>query len=309
MRNAEKVIITCAITGSIHTPGMSPHLPITPDEIVTASVEAAEAGASILHLHARDEQGRPTHDPDTFYAFLPRIKQQTGAILNITSGHGPGMTMEQRIAVHELVRPELASLNMGPLPGGPFNPKTEPEWRYDWEKPYCESMRSGIAQNSLDIIEHIARKVGAEYGARFEFECYDIGHLYTLRWLADQGIVSPPFFIQCIFGIFGGIGPDPANLTYMTNVADKLFGSDWYLSVLAVGRHQMRMVTQSAMIGGCVRVGMEDSLFISRGKRAKSNREQVEKIRRILEELSLEIATPDEARDMLALKGADRIGV
>jgi uncharacterized protein (DUF849 family) len=308
MRKADKVIITCAVTGSIHTPGMSPYLPVTPDEITKASVEAAEAGAAVLHLHARNPtDGRPTHEPEVFRAFLSRIKQRTSAVLNITSGHGPGMTVEQRIAVHQWAKPELASLNMGPLPGGPFKPKREPAWRFDWEKQYMESMRTGIAQNSVAIIETIARDVGQRFGTRFEFECYDIGHLYTLRWLADEGLVQPPFFIQCIFGIFGGIGPDPENLTYMVNTADKLFGDDWMLSVLATGRHQMRLVTQGALLGGSVRVGLEDSLFLAKGRMAASNAEQVAKIRRILEELSYEIATPDEARVALALKGADQV--
>jgi uncharacterized protein (DUF849 family) len=198
---------------------------------------------------------------------------------------------------------------MGPLPGGAFRPKKEPAWKYDWEKPYCEGMRNGIAQNSLATIEYIASEVGEKFGTRFEFECYDIGHLYTLRWLADEGLVKPPFFIQCIFGIFGGIGPDPENMTYMVNVADKLFGDDWYLSVLAIGRHQMKLVTQGAIMGGNARVGLEDSLFIGKGRLAQSNAEQVLKLRRILEDLSLEVASPEEAREMLGLKGGDQIAI
>ena len=305
---SKKAIITCAITGGVHTPSMSPYLPITPEQITAEAVAAAEAGAAIIHLHARDpETGRPDQSPERFMEFLPRIKQQTDAILNITTGGGQGMTMEERLAPALVAKPELASMNMGSF-NFDLSEAVEriPTFKYDWERTYLEKSRNFILSNTSAQIEHGMRALG-ENGTRFEFECYEVGHLYNLAYFAERGLVKPPFFIQCIFGIFGAIGPDPENLIHMRGVADRLFGKDYRLSVLAAGRHQMPFATLSAILGGNVRVGLEDSLFLGRGKLAKSNAEQVAKVRRILEELGLDIATPAEARAILGTKGADNV--
>ncbi len=304
-----KVIITCAVTGAIHTPTMSPHLPITPDEIAASAIEAAEAGAAILHLHARDPQtGQPKQDPDLFMQFLPRIKQATDAVLNITTGGGLGMALEERLAPAHRAEPEVTSLNMGSMNfsvaqlAGRYD-----AWKHDWEQPYLESTWDLIYPNTFHMIERIIREVGHAYGTRFEYECYDIGHLYNLKQFADRGLIEPPFLIQGIFGIAGGMGADLENFIHFRSMADKLFGSDYRLSALGVGRFQMRFLTLSALFGGHVRVGLEDSLFIGRRQLAESNAAQVRKIRRIVEELGLEVATPEEARAMLALKGGDRV--
>lgn len=308
MKRSDKVIITCAVTGSIHTPSMSEHLPITPDQIAAEAVAAAEAGAAMIHLHARDpETGRPSPSPDLFAQFLPRIKQQSDAILNITTGGGMGMTLDERLAAAKWAQPEVASMNMGSLnfniSGAAARVK---EFRHDWERPYLEQTKDLILSNTFAQIERCMRELG-DLGTKFEFECYDVSHLYTLAHFADMGIIKPPFFTQCIFGILGGIGADPENLMHMKATADRLFGTDYYLSVLAAGRHQMPFVTLSALLGGNVRVGLEDSLYLGKGRMATSNAEQVAKIRRILEELSLEIATPEEARAMLQTKGAENV--
>ncbi len=309
MKHANKVIITCAVTGSIHTPSMSPHLPITPAEIASQAVAAARAGASVLHLHARDpETGKPDQNPALFAQFLPVITAQCDAILNITTGGGLGMTLDERLAPAKWARAELASMNMGSLnfniSGAGARVK---HFKHDWEAPYLEMTKDLILSNTFAQMDRGMRELG-DQGTRFEFECYDVGHLYNLAHFVDLGLVKPPFFIQCIFGILGGLGPDPENLLHMRMIADKLFGQDYYLSVLAAGRHQMPFVTLSAILGGNVRVGLEDSLYLSRGKLAASNAEQVAKIRRILEELSLEPATPDEAREMLQTKGRHDLG-
>ena len=308
MSVADKVIITCAVTGAIHTPSMSPHLPITPAQIAAESIAAAEAGAAIIHLHARNpETGQPDQTPERFLEFLPRIKRETDAIINITTGGGLGMTLDQRLAPALRVAPEIASMNMGSFN---FNISAaadkRTDWRFAWEKPYLEATRDMILSNTFTQIERGMRELGA-LGTRFEFECYDVGQLYNLAHFAERGIVKPPFFVQCIFGIVGGIGPHPENLLHMRAICDRLFGNDYYLSVLAAGRHQMPFVTLSAILGGNVRVGLEDSLYAGRGKLAVSNAEQVSKIRRILGELSLEIATPAEARAMLQTKGRDNV--
>ncbi|MBT0779082.1 3-keto-5-aminohexanoate cleavage protein [Paracoccus sp. pheM1] len=305
---ARKIIITCAITGGIHTPSMSPHLPVTPDEITRSSVEAAEAGAAVIHLHARDpETGRPDQSPARFMEFLPRIKQQTGAILNITTGGGLGMTLEERMAPALHAAPELASMNMGSfnfnISGAVRALKGEPR---DWERPYLEGTRDMILSNTFTQIERGMRELG-DLGTKFEFECYDVGHLYNLAHFVDLGLVKPPFFVQCIFGITGAIGPDPENLMHMKTTADRLFGKDYLLSVLGAGRHQFPLVTMGAILGGNVRVGLEDNLYLGRGELAPSNAAQVAKIRRIVEELGLEIATADEARQMLGTKGAGAV--
>jgi uncharacterized protein (DUF849 family) len=304
MIRSRKAIITCAVTGSLHTPSMSEYLPVTPDQIAEQAVEAAAAGASILHLHARDpKDGRPTADPAVFMQFLPRIKQQCDAVINITTGGAMGMSLDDRLAAARAARPELTSLNMGSMNFGVFRAAEEPrEWKYDWEKPFLESSRHTIMSNTFGQIEAIATELSS-YGTRFEFECYDISHLYNLAYIADKGIVKPPFFVQCIFGILGGMGGDHENLTHMVTIADKLLGNDWSLSVLGAGRYQIPFAAISAAIGGNVRVGLEDSLMIARGQPAKSNADQVRKIRKILEEAGREVASPAEAREMLALKG------
>lgn len=308
MRRANKVIITCAVTGSVHTPTMSPYLPITPDDIVKDAVAAAEAGAAMLHLHARDpETGKPDQNPKLFAQFLPRIKQQSNAILNITTGGGLGMTLDERLSAAKWAQPEIASMNMGSMN---FNISDAAgkidKFKYPWEKPYLESTKEFILSNTFAQIERGMKELG-DVGTRFEFECYDVSHLYNLAYFADRGIAKPPFFIQCVLGILGGIGADPENLLHMRTIGDKLFGDDYYLSVLAAGKHQMPMVTMSAILGGNVRVGLEDSLYISKGKLATSNAEQVAKIRRILDDLSLEIASPDDARAMMQTKGANAV--
>jgi len=309
MKHTDKVIITCAITGSIHTPSMSPYLPITPQQIVSEAVAAAAAGAAMIHLHARDPQtGRPDQTPERFMQFLPQIKEQCDAILNITTGGGLGMTLDQRLAPALATRPEVASMNMGSLnfniSGAGSRVAT---FLHDWEQPYLEMTKDFILSNTFSQMERGIRSLG-DAGCRFEFECYDVSHLYNLAHFADRGLVTPPLFVQCIFGILGGLGADPENLIHMRTIADRLFGKDYLLSVLAAGRHQMAFVTMSAIFGGSVRVGLEDSLFAGRGALAKSNSEQVAKIRRILEELSLTIATPMDAREMLGTKGRENVG-
>jgi len=304
-----KVIITCAVTGSIHTPSMSPYLPVTPDQIAESAIGAAEAGASILHLHARDpENGRPTPDTAVFARFLPQIKQATDAVVNISTGGGHNMTLDERLAAAFAARPEMCSLNMGSMNFGLF-PALErhTKWRHEWEPQYLENSRDFIFRNTFQDIATIVRRLGDEAGARFEFECYDVGHLYTLADFVARGLVRPPLFVQTIFGILGGIGTDLENLLHMRRIADKLFGDDYHWSILAAGRHQTRFVTSGAMLGGNVRVGLEDSLYLAKGELAKSNADQVRKIRRILAELSLEVATPAEVRTMLALKGREQV--
>jgi uncharacterized protein (DUF849 family) len=307
---AGKVIISCAITGGIHTPSMSPYLPITPEEIARDSIAAAEAGAAIIHLHARDPvTGEPTPDPAVFMRFLPVIKQSTDAVVNITTGGGLNMTLEDRLAAPLKAAPEMCSLNMGSMnfniSGAAARVK---EWKHAWEKPYLEMTDNFIFRNTFKDIAGIVERLGKGHGTRFEFECYDIGHLYNLAYCLDKGIVEPPLFVQSIFGITGGIGSDPRNLLFARETADKLFGDQYVWSVLAAGRHQMAFTTMAGILGGNVRVGLEDSLYLGKGELAKSNAEQVAKIRRILEELSLEIATPTEAREILKLKGGDRVG-
>jgi uncharacterized protein (DUF849 family) len=305
----KKVIITCAVTGSVHTPSMSPYLPITPDEIAANAIGAWEAGASILHLHARNpKNGMPTPDPKAFMAFLPRIKQATDAVINVSTGGGNNMTLDERLAAALHTRPEMASLNMGSMNFGIFDAGAHVQtWQHDWEAPFLENTRDFIFRNTFSDIEGILRRLGDGCGTRFEFECYDIGHLYTLDYFLKKGLVKPPLFIQSVFGILGGIGADPENLDHMRRMADKLFGDAYQWSVLSAGRHQMPFATMSAMKGGNVRVGLEDSLYVSRGELAQDNAAQVTKIRRILEDLGLTIASPAEARAMLDLKGADQV--
>ena len=309
MAQAKKVIITCAVTGSIHTPTMTPYLPLTPDEIAKESVAAAEAGAAIIHLHARDpKDGKPTPDPNVFMQFLPRIKQQSDAVINITTGGGHGMTLEERLAAPMRASPEMCSLNMGSMNFGLY-PMLEKykSFKHDWERTHLENSRDFIFRNTFKDIERVLKELGEVHGTRFEFECYDIGHLYTLAHFLDRKLVKPPLFVQTIFGILGGIGADHENLMHMRRIADKLFGDSYQWSVLAAGRHQLPFVTMGAIMGGNVRVGLEDSIYIGKGQLAKSNAEQVSRIRSILENLSLEIATPKEARALLDLKGGDQV--
>ena len=309
MAERRKVIITCAVTGSIHTPSMSPHLPITAEEIADAAVGAAEAGAAIVHLHARDpKDGRPDQSLEAFAPFLKVIKQRSSCVVNITTGGAPTMSIEERVKPAATFKPEVASLNMGSMNFGlcPMLARQK-EFKHDWEKPYLEGSRDRIFKNTFADIEYILTTC-ANNGSRFEIECYDIGHLYTLRHFADRGVVKPPFFIQSVFGILGGIGPHPEDVMMMKRTADRLFGSEYHWSVLGAGRNQMPIAAQAAAMGGNVRVGMEDSLWIGPGRLAKSNAEQVANVRKIIEGLGLEIASSAEAREMLQLKGGDKVG-
>lgn len=306
-----KIIITCAVTGSIHTPSMSPYLPVTADEITAHAVDAAEAGASILHLHARHpETGQPSAEVDHFMGFLPRIRQATDAVLNISTGGSAVMTLDQRLAAPKRAEPEMCSLNMGTMNFALYPAADRiSEWKHDWEEPFLRNSDDLVFKNTPRDIARILTEMGEERGARFEFECYDVSHLYMLRHFVDRGLVKAPVFIQFVFGVLGGIGPDPENLTHMKLIADKLFGDDYAFSVLAAGRHQMPLITMGAAMGGHVRVGLEDSLMIARGQLAKTNAEQVAKIRRIVEDLGRDVATPAEARALLDLKGADRTAI
>lgn len=309
MAKSRKVIITCAVTGSIHTPTMTPYLPITPDEIARASVEAADAGAAIIHLHARDpKDGRPTPDPAVFQQFLPRIKQQCDAVVNITTGGGHGMSLQERLAAPLQAKPEMCSLNMGSMNFGLFPILDKMQtFQHDWERQHLENSRDFIFRNTFKDIEYVLKELGEGCGTRFEFECYDVGHLYNLAHFLDRGLVKPPLFVQTIFGILGGIGTHPEDMAHMRRTADRLFGDAYQWSILAAGRHQMSLCTMGAVMGGNVRVGLEDSIYVAKGQLARSNAEQVAKIRHLLEDLSLEIASPAEAREMLALKGGDQV--
>jgi uncharacterized protein (DUF849 family) len=304
-----KVIISCAVTGAIHTPSMSPHLPVTPDEIVTQSLAAAEAGATILHLHARDpETGKPTQDPDAFRQFLPRIKQATGAVINLTTGGSPHMSVAERLRPAAELMPEVASLNMGSMNFGLY-PMLDrfSAFKHDWERDHLENSRDLVFRNTFKDIEHILTTCGAN-GTRFEFECYDTSHLYTLKHFVDRGLVKAPFLVQTVFGLLGGIGAHPEDVAHMKRTADRLFGDQYIWSVLGAGKSQMAIAAIAAAQGGNVRVGLEDSLWIAPGQLAESNADQVRRVREILDGLSLDVATPDEARAMLALKGGSDVG-
>jgi len=310
-KSSRKVIISCAVTGATHVPSMSAYLPITPAQIRDQAIEAAEAGAAIIHLHARDPgDGRPTPDPAVFGQFVPAIVKATDAVINITTGGSTRMTLAERLAYPRLLQPEMCSLNMGSMNFSihPVAAKIT-DWAHDWEKDYVEGMEDMVFKNTFSDIKKIMLELGAQ-GTRFEFECYDVSHLYNLAHFVEQGLVKAPFFIQAAFGILGGIGADPENMTVMRATADRLFGREnYHFSVLGAGRHQLSLVTMAAIMGGNVRVGLEDSVYIAKGVKAESNAQQVRKIRHILEELSFEIATPAEAREMLGLKGGDRISL
>ncbi|MBK1699123.1 3-keto-5-aminohexanoate cleavage protein [Rhodovibrio salinarum] len=309
MARSRKVIITCAVTGAIHTPSMSPYLPVTPEEIADAALGAAEAGASILHLHARDpETGRPTQDPDMFARFLPKVKAGTDAVINITTGGSPHMPVEERMRPAVEFKPEVASLNMGSINFGLF-PMLEKfqQFEHDWERQHLENSWDLVFKNTFNDIRQILTTC-AENNTRFECECYDIGHLYNLRYCLDAGLIKTPLFVQSVFGILGGIGAHPEDLQHMRRTADRLFGQDYQWSVLGAGRNQMPFASIALASGGNVRVGLEDSLYIAPGQLAESNAQQVRKVRQIIEGMSLEVATPDEAREMLQLKGKDNVG-
>jgi len=305
---ARKVVITCAVTGSIHTPSMSPHLPVTPQEIAEAAIGAAEAGAAIVHLHARDpETGLPDQTPARFEPFLKVIKQRSDCVVNITTGGAATMTIEERLRPVATFKPEVASLNMGSMNFGLYPMLGRfTEFAHAWERPYLEGSRDRIFKNTFADIEHILSTC-AENGTRFEIECYDIGHLYTLAHFADRGLVKPPFFVQSVFGILGGIGPHPEDVVHMKRTADRLFGDDLHWSVLGAGRNQLAIAAQAVSMGGNIRVGLEDSLWLGPGKLAESNAAQVRAARQIIEAMGLEIATPDDARATLQLKGADKV--
>jgi len=310
MAKAKSVIITCAVTGGIHTPTMSPHLPVTPQQIAAEAIAASEAGASIIHLHARNpENGRPTADPDVFMQFLPVIKQSSDAVINISTGGGLGMTLDERLAAARRASPEMASLNMGSMNFGIF-PMLDKytSWENTWEPEFLEMTKDFIFKNTFNDIETVLKDLGEGHGTRFEMECYDLGHLYTVAYFVDKGLIKPPFFLQLIYGILGGAGAEIDNLVHMNTVADRLFGDDYEWSVLAAGKNQMGFATTAGLLGGNLRVGLEDSLYIGKGELARSNADQVAKIRRIVEDLSLTVATPEEARQRLALKGGDAVG-
>lgn len=307
MAKQRKIIITCAVTGAIHTPSMSPYLPVTPDEIVEAALGAAEAGAAILHLHARDpETGRPDQSPEAFAPFLSRIKQASDAVVNLTTGGSPFMTVDERVRPAAEWKPEVASLNMGSMNFGLYPMLNRyKDFKHDWEREHLEGSRDLVFRNSFKDIEYVLTTC-AENGTKFEFECYDISHLYNLAHFVDRGLVKPPFFVQSVFGLLGGIGAHPEDVAHMKRTADRLFGDSYQWSVLGAGANQMRVAVQAVAMGGNLRVGLEDSLWAGPGKLAESNAQQVSIARTLVEGLGLEVATPDEAREMLDLKGADR---
>ena len=308
MSTSRKIIITCAVTGAIHTPTMSPFLPITPEEIAEGAIGAAQAGASIVHLHARNPaDGSPTQDPDMFRRFLPTIKSACDVVINITTGGAPTMLVEERLQPAMKLQPEVASLNMGSMNFGLYEmiPRYK-EWKQDWELPYLKNSDERIFKNTFRDIAYILESCSGN-NTRFEVECYDIGHLYTAAHFLERGLLKTPLFIQSVFGIRGGIGPHPEDVMHMKRTCDRLFGDDYQWSVLGGGRNQMHIATQSILLGGNARVGLEDSLWIGKGRLAQSNAEQVAKIRRIIEELGLEVASPTETRELLKLKGRENV--
>lgn len=306
-----KVTISCAITGAIHTPTMSDALPYKPDDIANQAIEAAQAGAAILHLHARDpNNGSVSLNPDHFLGFLPKIRAHTDAVLNISTGGSLLTTIEDRIKPSEVVSPEMSSLNMGSM-NFSFHglAKRYKSYKFDWEKAYIENSDAYIFRNTFKDITQVEESLGRNHNVKFEHECYDVGHLYNLKFCMDSGLFKAPVFIQFIFGILGGIGADLDNLVFMKRTADRLFGSNYQWSVMAAGSAQIPFATQAIMMGGNVRVGLEDSLYIERGELAESNAQQVRKVRRIIEELGYEVATPDDVREMLTLKGSDKLAI
>lgn len=309
MRRAEQVIITTAVTGSVNVPSQSDYLPLAPEQVVASALAAVEAGSAVIHLHARHPDGRPAFEAEIFEQIIPPILDQVDVVINITTGGSSQMTIQERLAGAKRFSPELASMNMGSMNfvySGIADKVTK--WKHEWERPYVLGTYSHPFINTFDRIETTLRELG-ERGTRFEFECYDIGHLYSLAHFVDRGLVQRPFLIQGVFGILGGIGADHANLEHMVRIADKLFGDDYYFSAFAAGRDQMQFATHSAWLGGHVRVGLEDSLWIGKGRLATSNAEQVAKIRAVVEDLGRPIATPADARRMLGLKGLEQVTV
>jgi uncharacterized protein (DUF849 family) len=304
-----KVIISCAITGSIHTPSMSPYLPVTPEEIATSALGAAAAGAAIVHLHARNpKDGRPDQSPEAFEPFLKAIKQSSNVVINLTTGGAPFMTIEERVRPSEKWRPEIASLNMGSMNFGLFPMlKRHKQFKHEWEPKALEASRDLVFRNSFKDIRYALDTLNTT-GARYEFECYDTSHLYNLQYFLSEGLVKPPLFIQTVFGLLGGIGAHAEDVMHMKRTADRLFGDTYRWSVLGAGRNQMPVAAMAASMGGNVRVGLEDSLWIGQGQLATSNASQVAQVRQIVEGLGLAAATPDEAREILSLKGGDRVG-
>ena len=309
MYQQKKIIISCAVTGAIHTPSMSPHLPVTPEEIAESSIAAAEAGAAIIHLHARDPvSGKPDQRPEAFIPFLEKIKKRSNAVVNLTTGGSPYMTVHERMQPAKVLKPEVASMNMGTMNFGLFPMLNRfKEFKHDWERPYLEGSKDLIFRNTYGDLETVLTELSVN-DTRYEFECYDTSHLYNLAHFVERGLVKAPFFIQTVFGILGGIGTHPDDVMHMKRTADRLFGDDYRWSVLGAGASQMKIAAMAASMGGNVRVGLEDSLWIGKGRLAQSNAEQVLRVRSILEGLGLEIATPDEAREILQLKGANRVG-
>lgn len=310
MASRRKTIITCAVTGSSHTPTMSPHLPYKVDDIIQQSIEAHRAGAAVIHLHARNPQdGSPTADPEIFRAYLQGIKAETNAIIGLTTGGATGQSIEERLVPVRALQPELCTLNLGTINYGgfPMIPKYQRQWQFEWEEPYLESTRHEPFVSNFSDIEYMLKHLQQETGVRFEFEAYDVGHIYTLAYYMDIGLVQPPVFLQFVMATFGGIGPDVDHIVHMKRTADRLLGNDIQWSVLGGGRYQMNVVTVGAVMGSHVRVGLEDSIYLAKGQLAESNAAQVRKIKRILDELSLETATSDEAREMLGLKGLDKV--
>ena len=308
MFQQKKVIISCAVTGAIHTPSMSPYLPVTAAEIAEASIAAAEAGAAIIHLHSRDPvTGKPDQRPEAFTPFLKMIKQRSDAIVNLTTGGSPYMTVHERMQPAKVLKPEVASMNMGTMNFGLFPMlKRFKEFKHDWERPYLEGSKDLIFRNTYGDLETVLTELSVNE-TRYEFECYDTSHLYNLAHFVERGLVKAPFFIQTVFGILGGIGTHPDDVMHMKRTADRLFGDDYRWSVLGAGASQMKIAAMAASMGGNVRVGLEDSLWIGKGQLAQSNAQQVRKVRDILEGLGLEIATPAEAREILQLKGLDKV--
>jgi uncharacterized protein (DUF849 family) len=311
MAGNKNVILTCAVTGSSHTPTMNIGIPVTVEEMVEQSVEAHQAGAAVIHVHARDPlDGRPSADPGLFREYCAGIKERCDAVISITTGGAPGQSVEDRLKVIKVLKPELATCNLGTMNYGLFQmiPKYEGRWKYDWEEPYLESTRTEPFISRFADIEYMLTELTAETGCRFEFEAYDIGHLYTLAFYADRGLVKPPIFMQFVVGTLGGIGADVENVVAMKTVADRLFGKDIEWSVLGSGRHQFDLVTAGAVLGGHCRVGLEDGIYLRKGRLADTNYEQVAKMVRILDELSREVATSEEARKILDLKGLNQVG-
>jgi len=304
-----EVIITCAVTGSVHTPSMSPNLPVTPDQIAEQAIAAAHAGAAILHLHARDPStGSPTPDPEVFMQFLPRIKAECDSVINITTGGGMGMSVEQRLEASMRAEPEMCSLNMGSINFGLYPMLNKPrQWLHEWEPVFLEDSRDFVFKNTFKDIETALQRLGAQRGTRFEFECYDVGHLYNLAHFLDRGLVEPPLFIQFVLGILGGIGADVENLAFMKRTADKLFGDAYRFSVLGAGRHQLPLSAASLSLGGHIRVGLEDNLFLNAGELAPDNASQVLRARQFIDGLSMTVASPARARELLKLKGGDQV--